>query len=58
MSAIGPSIRKAGALDKNDPIDDIVEEAAAANKNRIKKEINKHKFIPNTLSEEIQKALK
>ena len=57
MNNVGPTVKKMRTLSPGNPMDSVVDDMAIASKDRIRKEVDDRKIVPNTLSEEIKKAL-
>ena len=54
---VGTTVRKMRQLDPDNPVDKVVDDMATASKTRIRQEVDKRKQIPDTLADEIKKAL-
>lgn len=54
---LGPIIRKTRVMMPDNPVDTAIDDMATASKDRILSEVEKKKVVPNTLAEQIRKAL-
>lgn len=54
---LGSAVKKMRTLKPDNPVDSVVDDMAIASKDRIRREIDDRKAIPNTLADEIKKAL-
>lgn len=54
---IGASIRKMRVLKPDNPLDQTIDDIYTVSGDRINKELEKRKVLPNTLADQVKKAL-